>query len=255
MKATYNTEERLALDYFVRRLIDVVPNPWQAARVAACFIEQHSNSGHDDSTLLNNRIYLAEVLLGRVKKTIDDKAEAVFRGKVGQNEIRFHLETDERLDYALDKSFEVFVASQERSLQDEDGRLIQQSLFEPVYESGFNGLEQDFALYLESSNAIYWWHRIATRQAYSLQGWRRQRVYPDFVACQKGNGKLLILETKGIHLKGNEDTNYKKKLLETLESTYKNALDRGEMMVKEPSVAFRMVFEDGWREQVGGLVG
>ncbi len=255
LKATYNTEERLALDYFVRRLIDVVPNPWQAARVAACFIEQHSNSGHDDSTLLNNRIYLAEVLLGRVKKTIDDKAEAVFRGKVGQNEIRFHLETDERLDYALDKSFEVFVASQERSLQDEDGRLIQQSLFEPVYESGFNGLEQDFALYLESSNAIYWWHRIATRQAYSLQGWRRQRVYPDFVACQKGNGKLLILETKGIHLKGNEDTNYKKKLLETLESTYKNALDRGEMMVKEPSVAFRMVFEDGWREQVGGLVG
>ena len=147
------------------------------------------------------------------------------------------------------------MASQERSLQDEDGRLIQQSLFEPVYESGFNGLEQDFALYLESSNAIYWWHRIATRQAYSLQGWRRQRVYPDFVACQKGNGKLLILETKGIHLKGNEDTNYKKKLLETLESTYKNALDIGEMMVKEPSVAFRMVFEDGWREQVGGLVG
>ena len=256
LKATYNTEERLALDYFVRRLIDVVPNPWQAARVAACFIEQHSNSGHDDSTLLNNRIYLAEVLLGRVKKTIDDKAEAVFRGKVGQNEIRFHLETDERLDYALDKSFEVFVASQERSLQDEDGRLIQQSLFEPVYESGFNGLEQDFALYLESSNAIYWWHRIAARQAYSLQGWRRQRVYPDFVACQKNNGKLLILETKGIHLKGNEDTNYKKKLLETLETTYSTAHDCGKMEVKEPApAAFRMMFEDDWKEKINAFVG
>ncbi len=170
------------------------------------------------------------------------------------NKIRFHLETDEQLDYELSKSFEVFVSSQERSLQSEHGGPIQQSLFEPIYESGFNGLERDFALYLDKSNAIYWWHRIAAGQAYSLQGWRRHRVYPDFVACRKDNGKLLILETKGIHLKGNEDTNYKKKLLDTLEKTYRIALDRGEMMVNEPSATFSMMFEDTWKEQASGLI-
>ncbi len=249
-----DTGERLNLDYFVRRLADMVPNPWQAARVAESFTQKHRRKEHNNSKLLNNRIYLSEVLRHRVKDDIDGKAESVFRDKVGQNEIRFHLETDERLDYELSKSFEVVVSSQERSLQSEHGRPIQQSLFNPVYESGFNGLERDFALYLDKSDAIYWWHRIATGQAYSLQGWRRHRVYPDFVACRKDNGKLLILETKGIHLKGNEDTDYKKKLLDTLEKTYRIALDRGEMMVNEPSATFSMMFEDTWKEQASGLI-
>ncbi len=249
---TFDAGEQLHLDYFVRRLTDMVPNPWQAARMAERFLRKHKK--HDDAKLLNNRIYLSEVLRRRVKDDIDGKAESVFRDKVGRNEIRFHLETDERLDYELSKSFEVFVSSQERSLQGEHGRQIQQSLFEPVYESGFNNLERDFALYLETSDAIYWWHKIAARQAYSLQGWRRHRVYPDFVACKKDDGKLLILETKGMHLKGNEDTTYKQKLLETLEKTYSTALERGTMEVKEPAATFRMMFEDTWKEKMNKLV-
>ncbi len=249
-----DSEKRLSVDYFVRRLVDKVPNPWQAARMAEGFIQTHKNRKHDESKLLNNRIYLSEELSRRVNKAIDDEAEAVFREKVGRNVIRFHLETDQRLDYELSKSFEVFVSSQERSLQSEHGRPIQQNLFEPVYESSFNGLERDFALYLDKSNAIYWWHRIAARQAYYLQGWRRQRVYPDFVACRKDNGKLLILETKGIHLKGSEDTSYKKKLLDTLEKTYRIALDRGEMAINKTPATFRMMFEDSWRDDINGVI-
>ena len=250
-----NTGESLSLDYFVRRLMDTVPNPWQAARVAKSFIQRHRKEGRDDATLLNNRIHLSDVLRRRVRADIDGKAEAVFRSKVGKNEIRFHLETDESLDYKISKSFEVSVPSQERSLQGEHGKPIQQSLFDPVYENNFNSLEKNVALYLDKSNALYWWHRIATRQAYSLQGWRRQRVYPDFVACQKDNGKILILETKGTHLKGSEDTTYKKNLLDTLEKTYKTALDRGTMEVKEsPPATFRMLFEDQWKDDLNALV-
>ena len=246
------TGERLRLDYFVRRLTDVVPNPWQAARMAANFLKKHT--GYDDSKLLNNRIYLSEVLRRSIKEDLDKKAESVFRDKIKDDAIRFHLETDEKLDYELEKSFEVFVSSKERALQGEHGLQIQQSLFEPVYENNFNVLEKDFALYLDKSNAISWWHKIAAKQQYHLQGWRRQRVYPDFVACRRGDGRLLILETKGIHLKGNEDTDYKQKLLETLEAAYNQAIDRGEMKVCEPPAVFRMMFEDRWKEEVSALV-
>lgn len=248
----FETGERLSLDYFVRRLTDVVPNPWQAARMTANFLKKHT--GYDDSKLLNNRIYLSEVLRRNIKETLDKKAESVFRSKIKNDAIRFHLETDEKLDYELEKSLEVYVSSQERALQGEHGRPIQQSLFEPVYESNFNGLEMDFALYLDKSDAISWWHKIAARQQYHHQGWRRQNVYPDFVACRRGNGRLLILETKGIHLKGNEDTDYKQQLLETLEAAYNKAVDRGEMRVCEPPAVFRMMFEDRWKEQVSALV-
>ena len=250
----FETGERLSLDYFVRRLTDIVPNPWQAARIAQSFLDQHETEGHDGSRLLNQRVYLSEVLRRRVKADIDAKAEAVFRDKVARDEVRFQLETDERLNYELGRSFEVFAAKEERTLQGEHASPIQRSLFEPLFESGFNSLEKDFALYLEKSNAIYWWHRVAARQDYYLQGWRRQRVYPDFVACRREDGKLLILETKGIHLKGSEDTSYKKKLLATLEDAYSAAFERGQIQFNEPPATFRMMFEDKWQEQVSELL-
>ena len=250
----FETGERLSLDYFVRRLTDIVPNPWQAARIAKLFLDQHQRKGHDGSKLLNQRVYLSEVLRRRVKADIDAKAEAVFRDKVARDDIRFRLETDERLNYELGRSFEVFAAKEERILQGEHASPIQRSLFEPLFESGFNRLEKDFALYLEKSNALYWWHRIAARQDYYLQGWRRQRVYPDFVACRKEDGKLLILETKGVHLKGSEDTSYKKKLLATLEDAYAAAFERGQIQFNEPPATFRMMFEDRWKEQVSELL-
>ena len=250
----FDTGERLSLDYFVRRLTDVVPNPWQAARMAKSFLQKHKRTGYNDSKLLNNRIYLSEVLRRGIKADLDKKAESVFRNKIKSDAVRFHLEADEELGYELEKSLEVFVSSKERCLQAEHGYQIQQSLFEPVYESNFNGLEKDFALYLDKSNAISWWHKIAAKQQYHLQGWRRQRVYPDFIACRRDDNKLLILETKGVHLKGNEDTVYKMKLLETLEAAYNQAIDRGEMRVCEPPAVFRMMFEDRWKEQVSTLV-
>lgn len=250
-----DTGEHLTLDYFVRRLMDVVPNPWQAARMAESFVEKHRAKQGDDTKLLHNRIYLSEELRRKVQEAVDARAEEVFHDKVGRDEIRFHLETDEQLNYELDKSFKVFVSRQDRSLQGEHGYPIQHSLFEPIYEGGFNGLEKDFALYLETRDAIYWWHRIATRQAYSLQGWRRQRVYPDFVAHRKDDGTLLILETKGVHLRGNEDTDYKNKLLETLEDTYnKKLVHRGTLKVEEPQMQFKMMFQDTWRAEMNTLL-
>ena len=250
----FETGERLSLDYFVRRLTDIVPNPWQAARIAESFLHKHESKGHNGSKLLSNRVYLSEVLRRRVKEDIDAKAEAVFHSKVKRDEIRFQLETGERLNYELGRSFEVFASKEERILQGEHASQIQRSLFEPLFESGFNGLEKDFALYLEKSNAIYWWHRVAARQDYYLQGWRRQRVYPDFVACRKDDGKLLILETKGIHLKGSDDTGYKKKLLAILEEAYSTASERGQMKIGEPPATFRMMFEEKWKGQVSELL-
>ena len=113
----FETGEGLSLDYFVRRLTDIVPNPWQAARIAESFLHKHERQGHDGSKLLNQRVYLSEVLRRRVKDDIDVKAEAVFRDKVARDEVRFQLETDERLNYELGRSFEVFASKEERTLQ------------------------------------------------------------------------------------------------------------------------------------------
>ena len=101
----FETGEGVSLGYFVRRLTDIVPNPWQAARIAQRFLDRHEKQGYGGSKLLHQRVYLSEVLRRRVKNDIDAKAEAVFREKVARDNIRFHLETDERLNYELGRSF------------------------------------------------------------------------------------------------------------------------------------------------------
>ena len=67
------------------------------------------------------------------------------------------------------------------------------SLFEQVFEKQFDSdLERKFAFYLDELKALQWWHRIAVRQQheYYLRGWKRERIYPDFIAmASETNGK------------------------------------------------------------------
>ena len=65
------------------------------------------------------------------------------------------------------------------------GEPMQLTLFEKVFEQQFDSeLEKKFAYYLDEEKALRWWHRVAARQrgGYYLQGWKRGRIYPDFVA-------------------------------------------------------------------------
>jgi len=53
-------------------------------------------------------------------------------------------------------------------------------------------------------------------QCFSIQGYKRNKIYPDFVVQQGHKNKpvasVVVVESKGKHLKGNEDTNYKRKV-------------------------------------------
>ena len=102
---------------------------------------------------------------------------------------------------------------------------------------------------LTRSEHWQWWHRVAARQRgeYYLQGWKRGRIYPDFVAMTNdiaGVTRVLIFDTKGEHLEGNLNTEYKRKVLETLEGAFNTA---GRMIVREnsgPQGIFQLVFSE-----------
>ncbi len=165
------------------------------------------------------------------------------------------------MNFELEKTIEVVISKDAKRLTRSDASLVQLNLFNPVYEADFNNLEKDFALYLDKKDAIQWWHRIAARQGYFLQGWRRDRVYPDFIACvrgdKKGQQRLLICETKGQHLEGNSDTTYKQDIIKTLEESYKNATEYGTMEAVGPDakpMSFRMLLQDTWRETVNEAI-
>ena len=105
-----------------------------------------------------------------------------------------------------------------RQLLSKSGGPLDKSLFAPVYENDFNGDEQDVAIYLDGEKALTWWHRNVARTQYGIQGWRRARIYPDFIFAVRHEGKaaqITVLETKGDQL-DNLDTAYKRDVLDFL---------------------------------------
>ena len=132
-----------------------------------------------------------------------------------------------------------------------------------MYAHEFNGLEKDFAIYLDGYSVVTWWHRFASRQDYGLLGWKRNRVYPDFVVfVQPGNGKtrrVLVIETKGLQLAGNADTEYKKKLFEVLETAAPRAVEYGSLKLSKPRrkkhpMSLTMLFEENYRQEFERLL-
>jgi type III restriction enzyme len=101
-----------------------------------------------------------------------------------------------------------------RQLAHDNGELVQRSLFEYVPDD-LNDYEKSVALYLDAHPQVLWWYRnLVGPENFSVQGYRRSPIYPDFVVQEGKNAKpiarVLVLESKGKHLKGNEDTTYKR---------------------------------------------
>lgn len=249
------------IGYFIRRISDIIPNPWQAARIVQETFEAYEKRGIDDEILYKRQVDVSEDIKNKLRVQIDKLAENLFQQKLKDDEIRFRLDTDLKLNYKIEKTIEINISRDAITLTKDYGDPLERNLFEKVFKGEFNNLEEDFAIYIDKKEAFQWWHRVAARQGYFLQGWRRDRVYPDFIACLERDKtepkRLVVFETKGLHLAGNTDTCYKERLFKTLEAAYQNATEHGEFTAHLPNekpMSFRLLFEDNWKASVDNLI-
>lgn len=153
----------------------------------------------------------------------DSLAEEQFMADVAAERIQFRLRAD-RERWKMPKEIETGRPETARQLARNSGGPTERSLFSPVYEDDFNSAEAEFACYLDEKNALRWWHRNVAKTGYGLQGWKRNRVYPDFIFAKERTGetdRIFVWEMKGAQLEGNLDTEYKRKLLQTLTANYR----------------------------------
>ena len=238
-------DKTVNVSWFARRLSDITPNAWQASRIAQQLVNRLRSAGETDAQVYDRRSYLAYALREYVKDEVEKRAERIFRDKLRQGEIRFDLETGQP-NFRMKEAYEISAPDDYGLMTGNNGRQLQLSLFEPVYTQQFDSaLERNFARYLDEQKALQWWHRVAVRQHgdYYLRGWKQERIWPDFIAMAGSNaGKphVLVFETKGEHLSGNPDTEYKRRVFETLEG----AFNAGTMTVCDGPAkgTFRLVF-------------
>ena len=240
-------DKTVLISWFARRLSDVMINPWQASRVIRQLMERLRGAGETDEQIYDRRSYLDYALREHVKREVETQAERAFHDKLRQGEIRFDLEAGQP-NFRMVESYDIPITDDYGLMAGNNGLPVQLSLFEPIYTQQFDStLERNFARYLDEQKALQWWHRVAVRQRgdYYLRGWKQERIWPDFVAMggeTDGKPHVLVFETKGEHLRDNPDTDYKQRVLETLQ----NAYNCGTMTVKDGPAkgTFRLVFNE-----------
>lgn len=213
--------------YATQFIADIVTNPWRAREIVGAVVRALQARGIAEAELAKLGGYILEALRKWLLEQRDARAEKRFREQVQAGCIQFHLRSDadfQRAHWQMPSQTQTTQRQGATCLVGAHGGALQKSLFQPIYQADLNEDERTVAVYMDGAETLKWWHRNVSRHQYYLQGWRRDKIYPDFICARQtdayGVQKLMVLEMKGDHLAGNKDTNYKKAMLNLLTDTF-----------------------------------
>ena len=245
--------------FLCARLSDIMPNPWDAGVTVTKALSSLKRK-YGKERVYSNRFYILDCLRNDLQNQVSGKTEKIFRKKLKNREIIFKLVSagDPDLNWEMAETLNLSVSKTGKPLRRQDDRDLQLSLFEDVYkeEFKFNDLEKKVAWYLDEEAAIKWRHRIIERQDWFLQGWQKNKIYPDFLVCVRSSERrasFSVLETKGPHLTGNPDTEYKRKLFELFTEYSRKSIDAGTVEIQDQKMTFDLIFQNEQREALNKI--
>lgn len=170
-----------------------------------------------DGKLALARFALLEKIGGLIQRETDAQTQALFESLHESGQLFFGLA-------CLECTFELPAKVERRrlkTLRRKDDSDLQRSLFD-FQPDDLNEYERNVALYLDINPEVLWWYRnIVGPDEFHIQGWQRSPLYPDFVVQQGRGGKakplVWVIESKGKHLKGSADTEYKRNVARVFE--------------------------------------
>jgi type III restriction enzyme len=252
------TKGTLEIDeaFLARQLDDVIPNPWIAFELGKKALQLLSKK-YDKETIAANFVFVIEELKKIFEIEKNKMAEQVFRKLLDKKKLCFFL-IQEKGHHLLPSHIKV---KSNKQLVRSDNSSIQQSLFDYVPEEDFNDTEKTVAIYLDEQEQLLWWYRNRVRKDFHIQGWQRNKIYPDFIAAKQSKSKVddydkvYVLETKGVHLKANDDTKYKQNVFALCnELGAKKAWTELFDEFPDRDFEFQVVFEDEWQNDINKIM-
>jgi len=247
----------LTLDpvFLARHLIDIVPNPWVAHEFGKIVLD-NIRKRFDEKMVVNNFVFIIEELRKHLAKEKDHLAEQVFRNMMSQDQMHF-LVIANKLGYKLTKRTKPKKATAPY-LTKKTAAPLERSLFDPVSADDFNETERQVAWYLDDQDKLLFWYRNIPKEDYAVQGWRKHRVFADFIFTDKSNGngfnKVFVVETKGLHIKDSDESKYKKALFDLCNDRAKETT-LTELGIRLPAkdILFLVVDESEWQGRFNAL--
>jgi type III restriction enzyme len=216
--------------YAVRTIGDFVPNAFVAWDIVDAILKRLRVRSWSDETIGKLSAFILNELQKALAVEREEQAAKLFRAGLEDGRISFKLHGDKR-DWTAPFEISTTLPAMAPLLASASGGLLERSLFLPVYAAEFNEEERRFALYLDGDSVVRWWHRNGVgRGNYTLRGWRKGNVYPDFLFAtlrEHARERIVALETKGDHLAGNMNTAYKTALLDTLTNAFEVGRSEG----------------------------
>ena len=213
------TGEVLEFDrtHAVACILDVVPNPFVGWEIVEDLLSRLRARGFDDSLLGRMEGHVIEELRKDLLVERDRMAEERFRREVLAWRVQFRLRLDGN-NWKMPDHLRIAAPEDSQPMAGKSGGPLRKSLFHPIFDNDMNREEREVAVFLDRAKTLAWWHRNVARKQYGIQGWNRNRIYPDFILATGRAGRterILILETKGDFL-DNLDTDYKREVLSFL---------------------------------------
>jgi type III restriction enzyme len=240
--------------FLARHLLDIVPNPWIAYEFGKTILNKFLTK-FNETIVINNFVFIIEELRKHLAIEKDRLAEKVFRNMMSKDKMHF-LVVANKIGYKLPKQKKTHPPR----LNKTSGDQLEKSLFDYVSRDDFDSdLERQIACYLDDQNKLFFWYRNVPKQDYGVQGWQKHRVYADFIFTDtdsNGNGfsRVFVVETKGIHLKGSEDTEYKKKLFNVCnERSKETTLTELGLKLSAKQISFLVIDEGEWQSRFNAL--
>ncbi len=245
----------LSLDpvFLSRHLLDIVPNPWVAYEFGKIVLTELKNA-FDEKIVINNFVFIIEELRKHLSVEKDRLAESVFHSLIVEDKLHF-LVIANKIGYKLPKKKK----AHPQFLTKSTGQQLERSLFDYVSSDNFDSdMERQVAWYLDDQDKLFFWYRNIPKQDYYVQGWRKSRVFADFIFTDKSNGngfnRVFVVETKGLQFKNNDDTNYKKSLFALCnERSKETTVTELGLKMNADKVSFVVVDESEWRDRFNSL--
>lgn len=153
----------------IRRMLDVVPNPWQGARILDEALEALRKRA-SEKEIVAARLTLVEHIKRDLQEQVEAAAEQVFRNKVRSGDIVFKLLAAplDNLNFEFLERYTTHIALGDAKLPllHAGGKALDRALYDRVFRKDFNDFEANVALYLDAHDAVSWWWRIAARQSW-----------------------------------------------------------------------------------------
>ncbi len=204
--------DELNISYFTRRINELVDNPFMS-RLLANNITAQLKKLISKNELNEHFSFIVSRICSLIEIFIATEEQNIFKKYLLDQKLILAVSDDKNLGYKIPESQEI--------IDNSTGFKYKYYLFEDVELVTMNSLEKKVGDILEKQEKILWWFRNKFhKENYSIQGWKENAVWPDFVAAKKkddGNIDLIyIIESKGEHLIGNPGTLYKNSLLEIM---------------------------------------